>query len=84
MEPIQARKVSLWLLWLGIIIGIVRSQCGDNERAKIVLGVMGLALMGASVVIWRRFYKCPHCGRYLFRQMGDYCQHCGKSLWEKP
>lgn len=84
MEPIQARSVSLRLLSLGVIFSIVSSQCGDNERAKIVLGVIGLALMGASVVIQWRFYKCPHCGRYLGRNRGDYCHFCGKSLWEKP
>lgn len=85
MELMQARKVSLWLLSLGVIMSIVSSQCGDNERAKIVLGVMGLALIGASVVIEWTFYKCPHCHRYLGRSTGgDYCQYCGKSLWEKP
>lgn len=84
MGPIEARKVSLWLLALGIIFSIVGLQCGDNARARIVLCIIGLALMGASFVIDRRFYRCPHCHRYLFRSMGDYCQYCGKSLWEKP
>ena len=82
MEPIQARKVSLWLFGLGAFACWVSVNC--EGKAHIILGVIGLAMIVVAEVIWHKFFKCPHCGRYLFRNMGDYCQHCGKSLWEKP
>lgn len=26
------------------------------------------------------YNKCPHCGKQLGRNEGDFCQHCGKRI----
>ena len=26
------------------------------------------------------FFRCPHCGKFLGRALGEYCPHCGEKL----
>ncbi len=44
------------------------------------IGYIGLALMIAAAVFIRAYYRCPHCGKYLDRNCGEYCQYCGERL----
>jgi len=34
----------------------------------------------ALVTVNRIFWRCPHCGSQLGRDIGRFCQHCGMEL----
>ncbi|MBQ6934279.1 MAG: hypothetical protein IJN37_07850 [Clostridia bacterium] len=41
---------------------------------------MGVILISSIVGLEIYHYEymfCPHCGRYLYKNYGDYCQKCG-------
>ena len=41
-------------------------------------------LFGIDLLIWRKYWRCPHCGSHLGRM--DYtprCSFCGKKLDKK-
>ena len=42
-----------------------------------------LVLLGIETVIWLIWGRCPHCHALIWRQHGDYCQMCGKNLYEE-
>ena len=42
---------------------------------------LGLIVM-VSGLIPERYNKCPHCGKALGRNGGDYCHHCGGRIEE--
>ena len=46
----------------------------------IVFLPIGVIVAGSSVVPNLLFYKCPHCGKHLGSNGGDFCQYCGKSI----
>lgn len=58
----------------------VGGSIGDSGLAEglgFVLVVIGLALD----VIWIR---CPHCGVWLGKYPGEYCQSCGEKIeWDQ-
>ena len=41
---------------------------------------IGVIVAGSSVVPNLLFYKCPHCGKHLGSNGGDFCQYCGNSI----
>lgn len=43
-----------------------------------LIGCLAALISLVSVNLF--FYRCPHCGRHLGREVGDYCQHCGEEL----
>lgn len=44
------------------------------------LAVIGLLLMIATGVFHAVLYRCPACGKYLGRDRGNFCRHCGARL----
>ena len=44
-----------------------------------------LALIVMVAFLWVEFSmnRCPHCGRYLGRNWGQFCQHCGERVREE-
>lgn len=74
-------KSTEWLLY--ILVGVI-------VVALILLRLTHLAVFAwISVItpfVWLPFElifnRCPHCGKYLGRQIGRYCRHCGKELEE--
>ena len=41
-------------------------------------------LLGVDLFIWRKYWRCPHCGSHLGKM--DYsprCSSCGKKLYKK-
>jgi len=63
----------------GIIpaFGFLAAMCGAALEKSILIAV-GMAAMVGALVFRIVFYRCPHCGRYLDRNSGKYCQYCGK------
>lgn len=78
-----ALAVMLGIPFLMGILSLILPLSSDTENklyAAAALSVMaGLALH----VCWLR---CPHCGKDLDRNCGDYCQYCGQEIdWDgKP
>lgn len=71
------RILSGTALALALLLSIVRSY---NEPARIVLAVaVGILLVGV-LVLKLVFWRCPHCGARLGRDVKQYCTSCGKPL----
>ena len=65
-------------LGVGLIITLIGGTIFHNET---VIWIGG-GIMIAGIVFHLIFYRCPHCRRYLFRNNGEFCQFCGKSLFD--
>ena len=79
LAPKQVRVVSFLVLAVGALIAF--SGIGLGEKTPVIL--TGLLVMFASVILHLLFYRCPHCGRYLDRNTGEFCPYCGKKVNEK-
>lgn len=44
-----------------------------------------LALIALLVFLAVEFFmnRCPHCGQYLGKNWGQFCQHCGERIREE-
>ena len=72
MKPKKARKLIYFLYIIGFILILL-----SYKRIMLPIGVI---VAGSSVVPNLLFYKCPHCGKHLGSNGGDFCQYCGKSI----
>lgn len=75
MERHVLRGVQLVLLIAALLI----CKVFENSGSFLPLGFV--FLIGIVVcVLEYRFNRCPHCGKYLWKNHGDYCQYCGNPL----
>ena len=44
------------------------------------LFIVGALIAVSSLIPHFLFYKCPHCGKNLGRDGGDFCRFCGAFL----
>ena len=44
------------------------------------LFVWGVLVTLSCLIPQILFIKCPHCGKQLGRDVGSFCQHCGKPI----
>lgn len=42
--------------------------------------IVGMIVAFSSLIPHFLFNKCPHCGKQLGRNDGDFCQFCGKPI----
>ena len=75
MSPKTANLIFLIALVTGAVISGIGSSGGPQW-----LTFLGLALMCGGLIIKVRFFRCPHCGQFLGRSSGKYCQWCGKEI----
>lgn len=73
MKPKNARKLIVFLWGIGFLIILC-------SYVNILFLPVGIILAGSSVIPSVLFYKCPHCGRHLGRNGGDFCPYCGKCI----
>ena len=68
------------LLLLAVSAGLL-----DHAEAEVITAAALLAV-AAGVVLGLRWIRCSHCGSWLERNDGQYCQHCGEKIdWDaKP
>lgn len=71
----KGRKLRDALLIAGFIIALL-GYFWD------LFGIIGIIIMFSGLIPHFLYNKCPHCGKQLGRNEGDYCQFCGKSLEE--
>ncbi|MCQ2420886.1 MAG: hypothetical protein MJ118_07100 [Clostridia bacterium] len=77
-SPKQIRKRTFVILAIGLLIAL----CGIAKNEQVTLILLGLLTMFASILHHVIFYRCPHCGKFLDRNTGDYCPGCGKKVNE--
>ena len=69
----QKERVSAAVLIAGLLLMLI-----GGESIWVLL--LGLAVALGAVVLWKRWWRCPSCGRFLGRTKGQYCPHCGKEI----
>ena len=70
----QKELVSAAVLIAGLLLMLI-----GGESIWVLL--LGLAVALGAVVLWKRWWRCPSCGRFLGRTKGQYCPHCGKEIY---
>ena len=78
MKLKTAQTIQAVLLALTIIVYLF-GRLSDSTPLYITC----LVLLGIETVIWLIWGRCPHCHSLIWRQHGDYCQMCGKNLYEE-
>lgn len=65
-------------LWKSLLtVGALITVCGKLWLPFLILGSI---IMFCGIFVLARYYKCPHCGKTLGRENGNFCPYCGKSL----
>ena len=72
MKVKSARK----LIAIIAIVGFILSLIGGYVYEP--LFIVGIIVMVCSLIPQFLFNKCPHCGKNLGRNVGPFCQFCGK------
>lgn len=52
----------------------------DNRVYTYVVYILWGVLFLTLLVVELRFWRCPHCGRRLGRDVKQYCTSCGEKL----
>ena len=53
---------------------------GTHWKMMVLLGI-AIIVAGFALAFYHYEYMfCPHCGKYLYRNYGNYCQNCGKLI----
>lgn len=75
MNRKKARNLRDTLLITGVVMMLGSCLCEP-------LFICGLIVLLSCMIPDFLFNKCPHCGRHLGKNAGNYCQHCGEKLEE--
>lgn len=64
------------------IMAVLIILCAMVAQAKPGPALLVLALFAFLVFLAVEFFmnRCPHCDRYLDRNWGQFCQHCGERI----
>lgn len=76
--PRQIRNRTFVILGVGFLIALL----GIAMNELVAMIVLGLLTMFSSVIHHVIFYRCPHCGKFLDRNTGEFCPGCGKKVNE--
>ena len=60
-----------------LIIGILTVLAGE---VWFPLAVIGFIVVLSGLVLDFLYNKCPHCGKHLGRNTGDFCHNCGGKI----
>ena len=86
---LRQKKCTVFALMLGVpallyLIAMALERTGLDVYEAIPAMAFFAVIAGVLLhVLWMR---CPHCGSWLERNDGEYCQNCGKRIdWDaKP
>ena len=78
MTPNKAKKICIILIAAYVLLTIV-----GQALESLFLMILCICCLGALCVLMLRFWRCPHCDRFLGR-LNDlkYCPYCGEKLDE--
>lgn len=71
----QTKTVMSGLLVVCALMAAV-TMALESTVAGILMVVSLIALGGVAFLYWR----CPHCGKHLSKNLNHFCPHCGKNL----
>lgn len=77
ITPKQVRARTSIILGIGLLIAL----CGVDLEIS-AFSMVGLLIMFSSIIYHVIFYRCPHCGKFLDRNTGEFCPGCGKKVNE--
>lgn len=77
ITPKQVRARTFIILGIGLLFAL----CGVDLEIS-ALSMVGLLIMFSSIIHHVIFYRCPHCGKFLDRNTGEFCPGCGKKVNE--
>ncbi len=76
-------RTSLRILRIGMIVSLILLMFGYMVvEFTYSIGLLGLAVLAASMIQARFYLKCPHCGEHLSTKKGapDVCPECGRDI----
>ena len=75
MSYIMARVLSAFLF----VVAFIPLLLGQGA---LITNIIAVVLMICGLVIYFKFYRCPHCRQMLPRRgsPGEFCRHCGEKL----
>ena len=64
------------------VMAVLIILCAMVAQAKPGPALLVLALVAFIAFLAVEFFmnRCPHCDRYLDRNWGKFCQHCGERI----
>ena len=71
----QVRAIVLGTWGIGLLLYLAAGWV-----QSLWLSVLGIVVVLGALVFQLIAYRCPHCGRFLGRNAGAFCHHCGGSL----
>lgn len=74
-------KTANVVFWIAIAVGAVISGLGSTNGMQ-AMSFIGVVLMCAGLMVKLRYCRCPHCGGFIGRSNGGFCQFCGKKINE--
>ena len=89
---LRQKKYTVFAVMLGVpvLLGVVVFALPAGPNMERFMDEVWCAAFFLAVVAGFGLHLfwmcCPHCGRHLDRNYGQYCQHCGEKIdWdEKP
>lgn len=67
----------LWMIGLAVLLA-------DTGIGSIGLAVLGVVLVAAALTLNLVWIHCPKCGKWLGRDPGNFCKHCGAQIpWDE-
>mgnify|MGYP003301656096 CR=1 FL=1 len=60
-----------------MIVGVIIMLAGSLHEA---LSMIGAVVAFSGLIPHFLYNKCPHCGKQLGRNDGEFCQHCGGKI----
>lgn len=75
------QKTARRILLFGFLIALLTGLIGTYSESKLLILVM-IILCFSLLIFQLVFNRFPHCGQYLGKYYGKFCQHCGKPLDE--
>lgn len=75
MKPKKAQKLSVCMWLTGMILLLF-------GYIHIIFLIIGLTTAISGAVVNILFNKCPHCGKHLVNNGGNFCQFCGREIDE--
>ena len=85
---LRQKKYTAFAVMLGIPVLLFLILTALEPAGLAVYDIPSTALSSAvfGFLLYLLWIRCPHCGRHLDRNNGDYCQYCGEEIdWDgKP
>ena len=69
------------IFMIALVAGAIISGLGSTNGTQ-WLAILGMVIMCGGLIIKVLYCRCPHCGGFIGRSSGEFCQYCGKKLEE--